>query len=528
MPKVLFTNQNPINVSFQAAGLVDMTNGQKNYFDFDKYNIESWQKIVNMFSQYGNLRVREGINDLVSVGGQVLGATVYRYGTERKLIGATTDNTNTKLIEINRSTGATTDVSTGITGTAPCDFADLRGFLYMANNQTTIKVYDGADNSTTTLTPGTGNIKLVANDEKRIWTVETTDNGDIVRFSESEFGKVTGFDPAGTSLSRGGIAQTNIVDVKAIEGNERTVLIAGSNNIELHQIPALESLGSFPQDIGTMTAQLKNVGITNKNAVKAIGDLFYCMCSDGVLRIISKNGSVKNKFDIKRLFEFYTLEDCAIGYDQKNNNVLIAVKKTGNNDTCIVYNEIDESFSEFSNVFANEFDFDEENLYCYDSNGKFYDCFRKDALTDEGAEIKITMRSSALYLSSSQIEKFLLQYGIQAKYKGNPELKIKIYTDKAEFSQFPAFNESLGLVSTINQFNPVPQPFGLGLWGGAMINLDAGELENEVYEGVRNVGVYGNRFEIEFESSVANIFEFKAFNLYYQTTAKQVYNVEYS
>lgn len=529
MPKIFFGSNRNIQVPVRGTAVNNMNSGEKQYFDIDKYSIETWQRLVNVFTQYGNLRVREGISELSnSITDTILGTHIYKYGTNDILVCATTDTTDTKIIKVDRGTGAVSDLSTGITGTDSCDFVDLRGFLYMANNQTAVQIYDGDADTTSTITPATGNIKLVTADNKRLWVVEDGDNGDALYFSKSETGQVTSFASTGTNLDRGGIAQTNIVRINALEASGKTVLVAGANRIELHRIPSLETLGSFPSDISTVIAEYPNIGVSNKKAVIAVGDIFYCMCNDGVLRTISKSGSIKNNFNVKRLFETYLLDSVSLGYDQKNNNIIIATKESGDNDRAVVFNQVDESFSEFTNLFAQEFAFDESNIYCFDNNNVFYDCFKEDTYTDEGVNINIVLRSQALYLDNKNMDKHIIQYGIHTKYRSTPLVKVNIYVDKSEFSDNSSFSDEVLLPSTIDLFNGNPEPLGLGVWGALMFDLNADRKRSENYTDKRDVGVCGNRFEVEFETSINNVFDFKAFDLYYKTTSKQIYNVDYT
>lgn len=536
MPTLQYTRRRTVPVNKSLVGSNDFTKGEKHYFDIDKYDIKSWQKIKNGFTQYGNLQVRNGVSPLKNVTQNeatdamtsLLGMYMYEVGDTNYLVVAGTDGTDTTIMSLDRTTGAVTDFYTLSSQTGACDFAALRGYLYTVNGGVNLNIYDSITDTPATIAFSSG-LKLATADTKRVWVVEEGQYGDVVYFSKSETGSVTSFSAAGTSLDRGGIANTNINRVKAMEAIGNVVLLAGENLVELHEIPDFVESGvtTFPSEYPTLRKAggvFKNFGVSTKNSVIVVGDHFYLMCTDGVLRVISHTGSLKQEYDVKRLFESYRLNQCALGYDQKHNNLLIAVNEVGNNDRVIVFNRIDESFSEFDNIFAQQFAFDKDNVYIRDKNLIVYDAFKENVYNDDGAEILFSCRTQALYLGGETNETELMQFGVRAKYNGAPTMTVNIYADRSEFAQTPDFSTSLALANTKSLFNPTGQPIGLGIFGGTMFNLNADKIRSEQYNNLIDAHVYGTRHEIEFEVSVDEDFELKSFNLYFVPTNKNAYS----
>ena len=540
MPQLQFVKKTNIKINQSKTGNVDMTKGMQQYLEPDKYDVKSWQKILNGFSQYGNIQIRNGINSLAKIDANGasdavtdwLGLDILQSGENIKLITALKQGANTTIASIDQTSGAVTDfyTNTGVVGEV--DFAGLRGYLYQVDGSAAIKVWD--DPNSTQLSNitvvGTTGFVFVTSDEKRIWAVDRGSFGDVVYFSESESGAVTSFSSAGDTLGRGGIANTDIIRVKAIDSIKSTVIICGENSIELHEVPSFAkySITTFPADMGTILASFANFGVHNNKSITKVGSVFYVMCTDGVLRSITTTGSIKNISNVKRLFEQYDLTNCALGYDAVNNNILISVSEIGDNDTMIAYNLIDESFSQFDNCFADAIVNTSNKVFMIDNQRNVYDAMGSNDHTDDLQDITMTARSQMLYLAGRQNKAELTHYGVQARYKGAPTLTTNIYADKTEYSINADFSETQVLADTVSAFGSSSQPIGMGIFGGTGYSYGSNKLSNEVTQDLRDVHVYGVRHEIEFSVTADSFFALKAYNLHSIPTNQNIYTTNYT
>src|SRR6056297_2462458 len=239
--KLDFRTDKRVNMQKQTPVVArDFSRLQKTQVDEDKIPFSEFSYVENMIHKGLNAVLRRGTDTLATID-DMLGIGWHDKDDETSLMAvidtsSTTPNTS-KLVEINRTTGAITDEITGITGNNEPDFTSLRQTLYVSNAESDIKLQDSTGTAGSDIVlPSSGIAKYITNDTERLWVAQT--NG-LIRFSTIESTDVaTGnFVISGTDIKRAGLVQSLITNVTSLKSNGKLVCISDKDRMEIHQTP---------------------------------------------------------------------------------------------------------------------------------------------------------------------------------------------------------------------------------------------------------------------------------------------------
>jgi len=508
----------------------DFSKLQKTALAPDKSNFSSYAYAQNVIHKGADATSRRGYSELLS-DGDIYGTHIYEYQTENSLMAVKEDTTGSKLVKIDRTAGTAADISGlgTLTGQGTPSFTNLNGWMYFCNGSADISGYE-ADTPTAnkeTLGLPTGNARLVASDESRLWGVSDDAPEEILYFSQLQAGEITTFDTgASTTIDRGGIANSKIMKYTALIGVGKSVVAFGDNRIEIHRIPdfAANGITSFPADISTLVHSLDNVGITGPEAVIALDNTIYFKPEDGYLyRLNVETGSSKRFADNRRQMEDFFWDAACLGYDQGRKILLISGKTVsgGNNDVVVAFNTEEENFSTFTNIYADQWVNDKDNVYFLNSQG-VYDAFQESQVTDAGTGIDIVLRTQAI----ESVETYLkaVRLFLNTRVWENTSVTLELFADRSSLGDLTAdWSKTIDYTLSTNNFGSNPQSFGLGVWGGAGIKFGTPTTEDK-----RNnefVNIFGTRFELQLTATVTESFEVRGLGLYTQPTTRRINNL---
>lgn len=508
----------------------DFSELQKTEFEPDKIDFESFFTVRNMVHKEGNAVLRRGVSAFATPD-DPLGIHIAR-GATNVLYSVLKDGaSNSKITSINRATGAESDDITGITGNSTPSMADLRGFLYVANGDTTIQTYDGSSAGTLAI-PG-GQARLIASDQSRLWAVSDETPEEILYFSINDgSGIVSTFSTgASTTIDRAGVADSKIVKYTCLKGVSNRVVACSQDRFEVHGVPDFATAGitSFPASIGTTRFAFDNIGVESPDAVIGVDEYAFVKTNDGILhRINVRTGEKKEFSDDKRMMDKMTWANAALGYDSRNELLYITGTNSSQNDRTIVFNVREENFSYFDGFIADQWTSDGDNVYFMDfAADVIQDAFASDDYTDLGAAIPWELETQASYGGSFEFFKKAFEFIMNVKIFEETTVKMRLFTEQMADSSKASSNT----VDKEFSFSPViftenVQNFNMGMWGGAQIAFGTPQIEYLTANDKINTQFH--RASVRFTGSNSNPFELRGVGLKYFLTAKKAKDVTYT
>lgn len=505
----------------------DFSSLQNTRVEADKQPFSSFSYVQNAIHKGGNAVVRKGYS-LLNTATTLLGIDIYEVSSGNLLYGFKKDSTNTKIVNIDREDGSETDVVTGLSGQLEPDSISLNGFFYFCNGNASVGTYDVETDTTGTVAlNGTEKCKLLTADQSRVWGAffDANIGGELLRFSNlKNTGVVTTFVQSGTNLDRAGLADSYITKFTALVGAGKYIVATSANRTEVHRIPEFGQVSSpvFTTDIGTLVWSFPKLGVPNKNGIVAIDSDVYLNPGDGtIVKINVETGSKKVYRDNQRQLERFNQEESALGYDQRNNLLLISCRTNTRNNKVVAFNIQEENFSLFTNIFAKQWAQDKDNIYFLDPISGVNNAFGSDQHTDGTELIEAIARTQVTDFGTQEVAKIVNRFYANIENYEQTTALISIYADKRVNGNF----DSPAITATIElDYNPAPlapytQAFGGGVWGGAGTDPNFQDGEERVITS-DFLNVLGVRFEMEFKVSVQRPFSIRGLGMYYFETAK--------
>jgi hypothetical protein len=514
---------------------LNLQKGQNNQFQTDKSDPQSLQLMRNMYHRGGNAVLRNGYELFTEVEG-LQSIDIYKNSDGNSLVAAVDDTTNTKIIKIDRSTGAESDLITGLVGQGEIYTEDLRGGLFATNGgDTNVHYYDGTTSGTIAFNYGGGAVSplFLASDSKRLWAVSDESPEQVLVFSNDRGSaaiSTTGFNAgASTSIDRAGIASSKITKFTALKGVGESIIACGESMVEIFRVPdfATAGLTDFPADIPLSIKVLDNVGVQSKDAIVTVPGYAFIIGKDGVLHRISENGAIKSYRGMERTMDDLDFSQAAIGYDQKRNLIYISCERTSIYDTVIVFNILEENFAEFNNIYAAAWAFDGENIY-FKRGDKIFDAFQEEDYTDNGLRIDWDILTQANWGGSLENYKKAVELFLHTLCWEDTKILCEFIADRG-------IDGGISAEKTINKenvfvlkpFAPNPQNIGAGEYGGASINFNVGSGMERVYSNDKINRTFG-RYELRFSGSSSNAFQIKGLGIKYQMTSRKIKNLTFN
>ncbi len=502
--------------------------GEKTTYEADRMAFDTMQVVKNFYSNKGNAKLRNGYEKLIEIE-DLKKIFIYR-GTDNDLIGSVVD-TDTSIVKIDREDGSTTDLITGITGTATGYFEELRGILYYSNAQTDLQVWDGTTATTLSFDYGVGakNAGILASDESRVWAVSQETPTDVLAFSKDDgTGKVTTFNTGGADINRSGIASSRIKTFTALKGMGKSILAIGTDRVEVHAIPdfATNGITSFPANVSTLINSYEDIGVESSNAVVAVGDGAFFKANDDKLYRISSSGKMKVYTDELGLWKDIDWSNCSMAYDPGRQLVYIAGEKTTPFDIMGVFNITDESFSTFTDIYGYQWAGDKANLY-FLSGEIIYDAFGTELYTDDTLGVEWELRTQMTYGNTKEYFKVLREVSMAFQLWENTDIKMEAIINRGTTSDVIGESDTIEEVFEIDVFSTNPESFGGGVWGGSNIKYNTGQgMEKFLNSIIKNTKFF--RLEIRITGKSKSPLEFKEIGVKYLQTAQKVNTIKYA
>lgn len=504
-------------------GVFDFSKLQNTQFEADKLKFDSFALVKNMIHKKGSARVRRGHVNLASPA-DALQIGIYEAETEKHLYAALDTGSDTKLVEVDRTAGTESDVITGISGQGVPSTTSLRGYYYLVNGTDDVQTHKAPSTNAAITLPSSLVGSLITSDGERLWATTTTG---VLLFSEIEAGAVTTFTQSGTALSRAGVGNSDIVQFTSLKSAGRRVLACGNNRVEVHATPDFASAGitTFPADVPTLKFGFNGVGTGASGGAIAVGSDFFVKPEQGgaLVKISSITGQMSEIKDNYGRMEDLFWDECEMAYDQADRLLFIAGKTTsgGNNDVVVVYNIEEGNFSEFTDIDADGWAFDESNVYYLSTTGDIEDAFQSSQDTDNNVGIDVFLRTNATYFDSDSLYKKVKEFLAQVRVFEPTDVTIRLYADRGiDGSSSAAYSTTLSVPLAASGFDDMPEAFGLGVWGGAGIASGATASTEQIYAQKR-VNVSGVRFELELSATVTSDFYVRSLGLTAVPTLRQ-------
>jgi len=516
----------PQRIASRSGEVVrDFVNVQNTEIQEDKLQFSQFRRVKNMYHKEKNLVLRRGIDRLATVD-DIKGISIYETEAWNYLMGVVQTTTTQKLVEINRSTGATTDKKTGVTGTGTPDMASLRGNFYWVNGEANVQQYLApATTGTISVDPGSGALtpKLIANDESRLW-VATTEG--LLIGSKIEGAEVTSFATSGTGIERGVIASSKIVDFTALVTSGRFVCVCGANRTEIHSTPDFSETSNtvYPQNVSTLVTAYENLGVSSKDAVKAVNGKFYIKPEDGVLYSITPGDPVPQEIrDNLGQMDELDWSTAALEYDQARNLLYISGQGSTLNDTVVVYNTQEGKFSYFENLFARNFTADKDSIYYRSSYGGHIEiAFDEEVTTDNGAAIEWLIESATTYSGSLEMYKRASRMYLNLRVWEDTDVLFQMYSDrKIDGTKGATYQRTISIKELSTPLTERLPYFGLGVWGAGGVDSE-GKPYVEYYD--RNTRINKDYFRaaVVISSSNKNKLIVQGLGFYSMTTNRRI------
>lgn len=512
----------------QSELVRDFKNLQKTEFDPDKITFDNFQTVKNMIHKGKNAEIRTGIEQLITIA-DTLGIFIYEKDDKNRLIVAVKDGgSNTKIVEVDRITGATTDLITGISGQGTPKIASLRGFLYFVNGTTDIKVFEApATTKSDIILPNSRIAKDIVTDGQRLW-VSTTDGALLFSIVTPDEIPTGGFTQSGTAIARAGVANSNITNFTSLSSVGSIVLATGENLSEVHSTPTFESVTVFPADVPTIKNAYSNLGVSHHEAVLGINGQFYIKPLDGVLYIITPGEPtpIEIRENLQQMDKFqFNLSSLA--YDKDRNLLYIACREVSDtNDRIVTYNIQEENFSFYEDLFPKSWAFDKDNIYFLATFGdSIENAFQKLVYTDNGINIDWLVESSDTYSNSIEFFNRTDKLFLNAEVSEDIDVLTEIFTDKKVGGTKDSTDSVVFNIKEVSSpFDTMPSYFGLGVFGGSGFSFSE-ENVSEFYEINSKIRADYLRASMRISGSSSNKFKLRGMGFYQSATNRQVRNI---
>jgi hypothetical protein len=511
----------------QISGRLDqiarkLDKGQNTHLASDKVAFDQFRELTNLVHTGDDWELRGGQSILASID-DILSLGIYEKEGSTELVASIKTATDTSKVSIvNRTTGALTDIITGIASEEPSHFTSLRGCLYATNGETAPYYYDGSSSGTVTM-PASTNAVLCANDGERVFV--TTDTGQLL-FSNITAGVITTFVLSGTNINRAGVCNSQIVNFTAIKGLGRSIVACANNRVERHNCPnfAKNGITAFPADMTTLEDTWENVGTESAYGLEVVGAEAYVKPnSEKLYKLVPGRPQTFPIQQEEGLMGRMTWDDVQMAYDPRWNLLLIAGKKdTDTNDTAIAYSISDKTFSEFTRIAPARFAVDKDNTYymrAYDR--KIVDCLKDDGTyTDFDNDIEWKVQTADTYGGSLDYWKvvvflyvnFLLFEDIDVTLKFIAQQKVESTSAKE------LWRNTFSLIRGGSSFAGLPY-FTMGVYGGAGFSFE--EKFSEYYNSDIMVNEEFFRGSLALSGSSRAKFVLRGLGLYYRATNKK-------
>lgn len=503
---------------------------QKTELESDKEDQQSFQLAENMIHKGGNAESRRGY-DILATDSDVLGISMYEELNSNHLYVTRKDGaSNSKISEINRTTGSFTDKVTGRTGQGTPSSAFVSGWYYWTNGGGNIVAYESSTSTTnTTLTQSGEQSKMLCSTGTRLWAVFDAAllGTQLLRGSVfKQNGRVDSFSDSGTAITRGFIASSVITSFTALASAGDYVIACSKNRTEIHKVPDFAGNGvtTWEAGVSTLVHYFENVGVLSSGGLYVVDKNVYLNTADGnLVRINVETGALKKYASNLRQFKDYDHSNSAIGYDQKRNILVIMCTDISVNDVGIAFNIKEENFSLFTNINALGWCQDRENLYFYNNQGVFK-AFEETQYDDNGFSIPIKIRTQAWEFSTYHC---IHRSFLNIQYEEEIDISVKGYINRRVNGSFSAdYVSTLSLEYDPSYLSGYEQGYGVGEWGGAGINPEFSPV-SETKRTLDFLNIYAERFELEFSCSITKPFAIRGIGIYSLPTARPVNNINY-
>ena len=533
MPKVDFRTNRKFNKPKQQSVVTrDFSKLQNTELDSDKLPFDVFHSVKNMIHKGLNAEIRKGIRTLGTVT-DILGIGFHERSDQTSLLGMVQTTTTSKLVSIDRATGATTDINTAIAGIQNPTFTSLRQAAYVCNGVANIEVVDSAGATTTAITlPSSGIARFVANDTQRLIVAQT--NG-ILRASAIVSGDVASanFTVSGTAIGRAVLMLTQIVDFTSLKSNGKIICVSGANGIELHRTPdfATNGITVYPADVSTVIQSYTNIGVSSNDAVIPYATGFFVKPEDGVLYFIDETLTKPQEFrDDLQQMESLSWTTAKLGIDLKKKLLFLTGSKSITSDTTVVFNIQEQNFSYYENIWSRQWISDNNNIYYVNSyNYDIQDAFDKSYLTDNGVDINWGLQTASIYGDLQHYWKatdlFLnIATGADTSISANLIVDGKIGGDRT-----PVWTKEFDINDTSSAFTKGISGFGGGTFSGVEAGIsmlhNADSIYSEYYEFTEKILTTFKRARLTLSGSVNNTFAVRGVGLNIEPTSRKVRDV---
>jgi len=519
----------------------DFSKLQKTQVDQDKLDFNSFHRVKNMTHKGLNAELRPGVLKLASVT-DILSIGFHERDDENALMAMVDTGTDSKLVEINRTTGAATNKITGISGDDKAYFTSLRQFLYVCNGTADIQVLNsGGTAESAVALPSSGIAKFVANDGERLWVAQT--NG-IVRHSAIVSGVVAtaNFVVSGTAISRAALVQSQIVNPTCMKSNGKLVCIASEDRIEIHSTPDFASNGitTYPDDVSTLLRSYSNLGVSSDEAIVPYANGFFVKPKDGSVYFIApqvsrvSGGSVvttdrEEYRDNLQFMENLDWSNVSLGINLGKKLLYITGKSVANYDTTVVFNIQEENFSYFDNIWAKQWISDTDNIYYLNSfNYDIQDAFKSTYKTDNGANIDWSVETASVYGNLDNYWK-AQEFFMNVAYQEDSDITAELFIDKRiNGTKASDWSKTFELKEYSSPFQGGISGFGQGVFGGIEAGLGmyyTDDLESEYYEFSEKIFNVFKRASLKLSGSASNKIKIRGIGMNAIPTTRRVRNI---
>ena len=510
---------------YKASITRDFSKGMSDTRQPDKMDLTTQQRVINMYSDEGNLVLRPGYSKLSSIS-DIVDIYMHEKQAENELFVAQINSTNRDILKVDRTAGTTAN-EFSITGEGDLDFTSLRGILYTVNGVEDIVIWDGS--TKTTLALDTNKPKLVTNDDSRLWACDNDTTEEILYFSgKANTGKVTNFTVTGTALDRAGIATSKITKYSALVGSGKYVVAFGNNRIEGHRIPSeIITPDKFDQSVGTLKWELDNIGVDNRGAVLVVeGVIYFKPNDDYIYRLNPSSGDLKRIGRLEETMNDIDWSNCQMTYYKDKNILVLNGSRDSGNDATVAYNVETGSFSEFTNVFVNRFAFDSDGVYWADSN-RFVQQFTPTVFTDNGLAIDWSVLTQADYAGNIEYYKKLFELFVHVRFFENTTFEVETIIDRRVYGSEEGERFSFSLSTAEELFEDDPNAGDHGIFGGALTKFAEG-VGTETILNSQKINRLFQRLEVQLQGSSKDNFEIKGIGTKYFPTNKKVRTLTYN
>jgi len=543
MPTINYKRRRTNIRSPRAEVIHNFVKGQDRQFGIDKSEPDTFQKLLNFLHEGGDAVLRRGIEQIAQLTGtKFKNLHILKTATDDKLMATRIDSdTEISLVEIDRNDYTVTDVETALDNKERY-FEDLRGAIFHADGVVTnVRWWDGAATGAVVMDYGSGArpAKFLASDMSRMWATVVDTPEELLVFSNDRGANALTsmtFNAGGSAnLDRAGVAQSKITKFTSLLGVNRSVVAFGRSRVEVHEVPyfAASGLTSFPANISTLKRSngqdmaYDNIGIANWEARVAVQSYCFFLADDAVLyRLDTRSGQLKAYEHFKN--DELDVSNAAMAYDIEKDLIYCEVRESNGQSLTIVFNVLEENFSQFDNIKAVHWATDQDNNYFIDSTGRMWEAFNDAQLTDNGLSIEWEAITQAKYADIITMWKKCVEFFLHTQVWEDTLATIDFLSNRAVGSNATS-SDSLSRESTFvaNILGPNPQSMGQGVFGGAAVTYDE-EVGTERIWNNDKVNHQFVRYELRVRGKSRNRFRLKGVGIKYEITNRKVKDLIFS